>query len=63
MSKQGARNDGMGMEIDVNNVLGTNGLHPKKIPTVMRDDPGTIGKIIKKLAKVIDVEYVTTPKY
>jgi len=52
----------MGMEIDVNNCLGANGLDPKKIPTVLRDDKGTAGELIKKLAAVIDLEYVTTPE-
>lgn len=56
------RGDGMGMKLDIDNVLGANGLNPKKIPTVMRDDKGTAGDLIKRIASVIDVEYVTTPE-
>lgn len=56
------RSDGMGMEINVGETLQANGIHPKKIPTVLRDDKGTIGKIIKKIAAVMDVEYVITPE-
>ena len=41
--------------------LKANGLHPDKIPEILRDDKGTIGQLIAKIAKEIPLTYVPTP--
>lgn len=49
-----------GSGFDARASLKANGLHPKKIPSALRDHIFA-GKLIKEIAKYIDLEYVETP--
>ena len=49
-----------GKGFDATATLRANGLHPDKIPELLRDDCGRLGSIIKKISDHITLTYIPT---
>lgn len=50
-----------GNGFDAKATLKANGLHPDKIPELLRDNKGRIGELIAKISIDIPLKYIPTP--